>query len=315
MYEVLGVSKDASQDDIKKAYRKLAMQHHPDKGGNPEKFKEVTNAYEILSDPQKRQNLDQYGDPNGAPQMQGFPGGFPGDIFSQMFGGGFQGPVRRANHEHELKISLEDSYHGFSKNLHITLQRMCFKCLKNCKECGGMGKIQRQIQMGPFVQNLIQPCGACQGGGKMPTGCQECEFKKQKLEKLNLELKFEAGIKDGHQEVVRGMGEQPQRPTGEEAGDLVITIRVKSHPDFMRQGNDLIWYVKLSFESSVGGAHLTCPHFDGPIEINTADWGVLDPRKDYVVPGKGFPGGNLRVSFDIIYPNPKMRYMLVNSET
>jgi len=318
MYDVLGVSKDASPDEIKKAYRKLAMQHHPDKGGNPEKFKEITNAYEILSDPQKRQNFDQFGDPNGPQGPQGFPGGFPGDIFSQMFGnggfGGFQGPVRRSNHEHELKISLEDAYRGITKNLHITLQRMCFQCMKTCKDCNGVGKIQRQIQMGPFVQNIIQPCGVCGGAGKTSSGCKECDFKKQKFEKLNLEIKIDPGVRDGHQIVMRGLGEQVQKPSGEEPGDLVVTIRIKDHPEFMRQGDDLIWPVRLSFESSVTGAHITCPHFDGPLEINTGDWGVLDPRKDYTVKGKGFNGGNLRVSFDIIYPDLKVKYMLSTVE-
>jgi DnaJ-class molecular chaperone len=311
MYDVLGISKDASPEDIKKAYRKLAMQHHPDKGGNPEKFKEVTNAYEVLSDPDKRRNFDQFGDPNGP---QGPPGGFPEgfDIFAQMFGGhpGNRGPLRRSNHHHEIRISFEDSYRGVTKNLHITLQRMCFKCSKKCTTCGGIGKIQQQIQMGPFIQNIVQPCPACGGNGQISSGCDECNFKKQKLEKINLQLEIESGVVDGHHIVKSGFGEQVQKQSGEEPGDLIITIRVKDDPVFMRQGNDLIWPVKLSFESSVTGAHITCPHFDGPIEINTGDWGVLDPRRDYTIKGKGFKGGNLRVSFDIKYPDPKIRYIL-----
>jgi DnaJ-class molecular chaperone len=314
MYEVLGVSKDASPEEIKKAYRKLAMQHHPDKGGNPEKFKEVTNAYEVLSDPDKRRNLDQFGDPNGPQGPQGFPGGFPGgfDMFAQMFGGqpGPRGPIRRANHHHEILISFEDSYRGVSKNLHITLQRMCFTCVKKCKDCNGMGKVQHQVQMGPFLQNIVQPCGACGGNGHASLGCNECNFTKQKLEKMILHLEIEPGVVDGHHIIKKGMGEQVQKQSGEEPGDLVIIVRVKDDPVFMRQGNDLIWNVKLSFEASVTGAHLTCPHYDGPLEINTSQWGVLDPRKDYIVPNKGFKGGNLRISFDIKYPDPKIKYIL-----
>jgi DnaJ homolog subfamily A member 2 len=313
-YATLGVSKDAPTDEIKKAYRKLAMKHHPDKGGNQEDFKKITNAYEILSDPQKRQNFDQFGNPEGPQGPQGFPGGFPADIFTQMFGGGGfghgNGPVRRMNHEHELHITLDEAYKGLTKNLHVTLQRPCFTCLKSCKACKGMGKIQQHIQMGPFVQNIVQPCTACNEEGKFSAGCNECNFKKHKLEKLNVELKFEPGVQDGHRTIMRGLGEQPHKPSGEEPGDLVVTVRVKSHPVFMRQGNDLIWPTKLTFESSVTGANITCPHFDGPIEINTAKWGVIDPRKDYIIPGKGFKNGNLRVSFDIIYPNSSIKYIL-----
>jgi DnaJ family protein A protein 2 len=314
MYEALGLTKDASADEIKKAYRKLAMKHHPDKGGDPEEFKKITNAYEVLSDPQKRQNFDQFGDANG-PQGPGpgqGPGGFPADIFAQMFGGfgGFNGPIRRANHEHTIMLSLEEAYRGVTKNLHITLTRMCFTCLKSCSACNGRGKIERHIQMGPFSQVMHQPCDRCRGQGKMPTGCKECDFKTKKHEKVNFEMKLEPGVEDGHQVVLQGFGEQAQSSSGEEAGDLIITVSVKNHPDFMRQGNDLVWAVRLSFESSVGGANITCPHFDGPIEINTAQWGVLDPRKDYIVKGKGFRGGNLRISFDIKYPDPKVRYIL-----
>lgn len=312
MYEVLGLTKDASQDDIKKAYRKLAMKHHPDKGGNPEEFKKITNAYEILSDPQKRQNLDQFGDPNG-PQMSqggGMPGGFPADIFAQMFGGGFNGPVRRENHHHEIHISLDDAYKGLTKNLHITLTRLCFSCLKKCAQCNGQGKIHQQVQMGPFSQMFAQPCPRCNGGGKTANGCKECDSKGKKHEKLNFEMKLEPGVEDGHAVVMKGLGEQVQAASGEEPGDLVVIVRVKPHENFMRQGNDLIWHVKISFEASVSGMHLTCPHFDGPIDIDTKQWGVLDPRKDYVVPGKGFRGGNLRISFDIKYPAPNVQYML-----
>lgn len=314
MYEVLGVSKEASTDEIKKAYKKLAMKHHPDRGGDPEKFKEISNAYEILSDPDKRRHFDQFGNTDGLHGGPPFPGNYSDafDIFSQMFRGhgGHQGPLRRGDHHHEILISFEDSYKGVSKNLHVTLQRVCFKCLKQCKTCGGIGKIQQHIQMGPFVQNMIQPCGVCRGNGQTSTGCDECGFTKFKLEKMGLLVNIDPGIMDGHQIIKKGLGEQVQKQTGEEPGDLIITVRVKQDPNFMRQGNDIVWLVKLSFESSVTGAHITCPHFDGPLEINTSQWGVLDPRKDYIVEGKGFRGGNLRILFDIKYPDKKIKYVL-----
>lgn len=313
MYDVLGLDKGASTDEIKKAYRKLAREHHPDKGGDPEKFKKVQEAYEILSDPEKRSNFDQFGSAE-APQMSGFPGfsgGFPGgfgDIFGQMFGQQ-RGPPKAEDHNHEIKISLEESYRGVTKNMRVTLTKTCFDCLHTCKNCGGRGTTQHQVQLGPFSQIMNQPCQACGTSGQLSKGCQGCNFKKHKLENLNLEIKLKPGTEDGHKTVVRGMGAQPSRK-GEEPGDLIITVSVNSNSEFMRQGNDLVWLRKISFENSVTGLRFQCPHFDGPLEIDTRVWGVIDPRKDYIVPNKGFPGGNLRVAFDVVYPDPTVKYTL-----
>jgi DnaJ-class molecular chaperone len=296
MYEVLGLTRDATADDIKKAYRKLAREHHPDKGGDPEKFKKVQEAYEVLSDPEKRENFDRFGTTEAPPQ-----GPNPNDIFAQMFGGAFggpRGPVRRADHNHELKITLEDAYRGLSRTFKVTLTKPCFACRKKCPHCHGRGSVQ--IQMGPMA--FSQPCPSCGGQGGGSSGCQECNFKTKKHEPLNLELKIPAGVEDGATLVAGGMGEQPQKPD-EEPGDLVFHIKIQDHPELMRQGKDLIWSTRISFTDSVNGKVIQVPHFDGSIEVNTSDWGVLDPREDYVIPGKGFvPGGKLRISFNVIYP-------------
>jgi DnaJ-class molecular chaperone len=303
MYEVLGLTKDASPDDVKKAYRKLAREHHPDKGGDPEKFKKVQEAYEVLSDPQKRQNFDQFGTAEGPPP--GMPG-FPQDIFAQMFGGAFggsQGPPKCRNFEHELKISLEDAYRGITKNLRVNLDKTCFTCKNKCAQCRGRGHISQQV--GPMVFN--QPCGACRGEGGVSRGCSACKDGR-KRELLNLELKIPKGIDNGATMVGHGLGEQPKNP-GDNPGDILFNIKIEDHPEFMRQGGDLIWYTKISFEDSVNGKIVKIPHFDGPITIDTADWGVLDPREDYIIPGKGFNNtGRLRVSFNIIYPNSKIKF-------
>ena len=306
-YSALGIQKGASESEIKKAYRKLAMAHHPDKGGNQEEFKKIQGAYDVLSDPQKRQNFDQFGNADGNPH--GFSGGFPSDIFSHMFGGGnpfgFQnrGPVRRPNHDSEIHITLDEAYFGIAKNLRLTLAKPCMNCRVKCPQCQGHGKIH--IQMGPMA--LQQPCPACQGQGAGRTGCSECSSTGTKSEVLNLELKIPRYIEDGNTVVCPGLGEQPHNP-GEEAGDLVFHVKIKDHPEFMRQGNDLIWSPKISFVDSVNGKNITIPHFDGPIKIDTADWGVIDPREDYIIPGKGFKGGKLRVMFNVIYP--KKRFVL-----
>lgn len=314
-YGTLGIQKGASEDEVKKAYRKLAMKHHPDKGGDPEQFKKIQGAYDILSDSQKRQNFDQFGNAGGPQGPQGFPGGFPADMFSQMFGGGGgnpfagfggpKGPVRRANHDHEISISLEESYRGLSKNLRLSLAKPCMACRKKCPQCQGRGAVH--IQMGPM--QLQQPCPACGGQGAARTGCQECSMKGQKIEVLNLELKIPAGIENGNTIVCAGLGEQSLNP-GEEAGDLVFHIKVMEHQELMRQGNDLIWHTRISFQDSVNGKKVKVPHFDGPIEIDTSEWGVLDPRSDYIIPNKGFKGGKLRVSFNVIYPHAKRKFIL-----
>jgi molecular chaperone DnaJ len=312
-YEALGLQRSATEDEVKKAYRKLAREHHPDKGGDAEKFKKVQEAYEVLSDPQKRQNYDQWGTADGPPQGgHGFPGP---DIFSQMFngafGGGQKGPVRRANHEHELKITLEDAYRGLTKNFKIALSKPCWTCQKKCPHCHGRGQVH--VQMGPM--QFAQPCPACQGIGVHGQGCQECNFKSQKVENLNLELKIPKGIQSGNTLTAHGLGEQG-RTREEESGDLIFHIRIQDHPELLRQGDDLVWHTKISFMDSVNGKIIEAPHFDGPIRIDTADWGVLDPREDYVIPGKGFgtegttSRGRYRVAFNIAYPPASVKFKL-----
>jgi len=204
LYEDLGLAKDATPEEIKKAYRSLARTHHPDKGGDAEKFKQVQEAYETLSDPQKRQNYDQFGTADGPPGPQG---GFPPDIFAQMFGGGNpfgqRGPVRRADHEHVVTISLDEAYRGLTKNMKITLQRICRECSSKCSTCHGRGQVHHQ--MGPFA--MAQPCGQCQGQGSVNKGCPGCNFRKNKFENLNLELKIPKGVETGNVLTAHGLGE------------------------------------------------------------------------------------------------------------
>ena len=309
-YGALGLQRGATEDEVKKAYRKLAREHHPDKGGDAEKFKKVQEAYEVLSDPQKRQNYDQWGTADG-PQGNPYGGFNPADIFGQMFGGGHRGPVRRANHEHEIAISLEDAYRGLTKNFKIALSKPCWTCQKKCPHCHGRGQVH--VQMGPM--QFAQPCPACQGVGVHWTGCQECNFKGKKTENLNLELKIPKGVQAGNALTAHGLGEQA-RAKDEESGDLIFHVRIQDHPELLRQGDDLVWHTKISFVDSVNGKVIEAPHFDGPIRIDTADWGVLDPREDYVIPGKGFGAegttsrGRYRVSFNIAYPPASVKFKI-----
>jgi DnaJ-class molecular chaperone len=303
MYEALGLTKDATDADIKKAYRKLAMKNHPDKGGDPEAFKVVQNAYDVLSDPHKRANYDRFGDPEG-PQhsAQGFD-----DIMSQMFGGmrGPSGPLKRQNHQHTLAIGLAEAYHGVRKTMKITVRQTCFACRKTCTVCGGNGATI--MQMGPMT--LQQTCGACQGSGQgASSGCSECSGGTKPVSH-DVVFNIEAGVTDGAAIAVPGMGEQVKSP-GEVPGDLIIVINVSKHPDFERRGNDLVWTTTMTFEDSVNGTTLSVPHFAGPIDLDTATWGVIDPRKEYKVAGKGFPGGNLLIKVDVQYPDATKRFTL-----
>jgi DnaJ-class molecular chaperone len=160
-----------------------------------------------------------------------------------------------------------------------------------------------------------QGCPACGGSGGTWPGCSVCNFKSKKFEKLNLELKIPAGIETGNTITGHGLGEQPQKE-GEEPGDVIFHIKVGDHPDFLRQGDDLVYQTRISFEDSVNGKVIQIPHFDGPIQIDTSDWGVLDPREDYLVPNKGFrPGGKLRVQFNVLYPPAQTKFKISRPST
>ena len=182
-------------------------------------------------------------------------------------------------------------------------------CRRTCQACGGRGV--QHVQMGPMA--FQQPCQTCQNQGGISHGCESCKGKGKKFEQLNLELKIPAGIEEGNTLIAHGLGDQPTKPE-EEPGDLVFHIKVNGHPELMRQGMDLIWNTKISFHDSVIGRKYQIPHFDGPIPMDTADWGVIDPREDYIIPMRGFKVGDkvgvLRVSFNVIYPNPKQKFKL-----
>jgi DnaJ-class molecular chaperone len=300
-YADLGLAKGASEDEIKKAYRKAAMKNHPDKGGDPEKFKKIQSAYDILSDPEKKQNFDRFG--TATPQQpQGFPGGFP---FPQGFGfpQGFQ-QVKRNNIEHKVKITLEDSYRGIMKRLKIPIKKVCQKCRVNCQMCGGSGTIHIMI--------ITQMCPACHGCGGQQRGCGDCGSQGHTTDIAVVTFEIPAGIESGQQMIAQGLGEQPIG-IHDIAGDFVLLINIIDDPHFMRQGLDLIYPIKITFEESVGGKVITIPHFDGEIIVNTQEWGVLDPREDYIIKNKGFKGiGNLRVSFNIVYPPKDKRFTLTS---
>lgn len=339
-YDILGISKDASKEDIKKAYKKMAIQHHPDKGGDPEKFKEVARAYEVLSNDDNKHKYDQLGD-EGFEKMSDMGmsgGGFdPHSIFEQFFGGGggfnpfFGGGdpfMRHQRHEqmrrkgrnvqHVVQISNHDAYFGVQKILKISIQKKCFKCLKSCENCQGRGMVNTMQRMGPFTTMVTQPCHICQGTGKIScnnTSCVTCKGKGDYTEEKIIELKIPMGVEMGHHIVFNGLGEQPQTEN-DIPGDLVFEIFVQPDPIFERNGLDLIYKSTITFQESILGKTINIPHYEEPFDISLGDYGIIQPNKSYNIQNKGMKTnqkhGNLILKFNIIYPTHVLSVELKN---
>ncbi|MCX7746841.1 MAG: molecular chaperone DnaJ [Clostridia bacterium] len=299
-YEVLGIDKNAADSDIKKAYRKLAKQYHPDL--NPDdkvaeaKFKEVNEAYEVLSDPQKRSRYDQFGhagtDPNG---FGGFGGGFSdfdfggiGDIFETFFGGGGfgrsskskKGPQKGADLKYAMEIAFEEAVFGVEKDVTILRMENCATCsgtgakpgtsASTCSHCSGTGQVQYK-QNTPFGQFVnIKACDVCRGEGKIITDpCQSCSGKGRIRKSISIKVNIPAGIDDGQTISLRGEGEPGAR--GGPSGDLYISIRVKPHTIFQRQGNDIVCEIPITFVQAALGAELEVPTLDGKVRYNVPE--------------------------------------------
>lgn len=294
-YEVLGVEKSASDADIKKAYRKLAKQYHPDVNQEDKtaeaKFKEVNEAYEILSDPQKKTRYDQYGhagvDPNGFAGAGGGFGDFDfggiGDIFESFFGGsGFggrstrskNGPQKGADLKYSMDLSFEEAAFGIERDININRMEPCITCggsgskpgtsPTTCAHCGGTGQVQVK-QSTPFGQFVnVKTCDVCRGEGKVITNpCTNCNGKGKIKKNVKIKLSVPAGIDDGQTISLRGEGEPGTK--GGPAGDLYVTVRVRQHALFKRQGNDVICDMPITFVQAALGAELEVPTLDGKV--------------------------------------------------
>ena len=294
-YEVLGLSKGASEDDIKKAYRKLAKQYHPDVNKAPDaeaKFKEINEAYEVLSDPQKKATYDQFGHAgmDGASFSSGF-GGMNmddlGDIFSSFMGGGFDsnfgfgsrqrsGPMKGDNSYMSLDIDFLEAVHGVEKTVTITVDKLCEKChgtgaesssdIETCPTCRGSGRVTRQTRTAFGVMQSQTTCPDCHGTGKHITKyCPECHGEGYKRIREQKEVSIPAGISSGQQIRVTGYGERGEN--GGPNGDLYIEIRVRRHKLFERDGNDIYVKVPISAIDATLGTKISVPTVDGEVEL------------------------------------------------
>jgi DnaJ-class molecular chaperone len=300
LYDILQVSQNCTPEELKKAYKKLAILHHPDKGGDAVKFKEINNAYSILSDPEKRSKYDRYGDAEAEP-----------NIFEQMFGFGSCPEPREKKRRtiiHTIQITNKEAYYGEIKNLKIVLNKKCMTCVAMCQVCQGQGQINELHRMGPFTTMSSRPCNQCGGSGQCVRGnirCNTCYGKGEYQEEKKIEINIPSGVDSGKQIFIEGCGEQPHSQN-EIAGDLIIEIKVIPDPIFERKGLDLIYKQTITFRDALLGKTLNIPLYNGLHTMDIAEFGVIEPNKDYIINGKGMKGGNLILRFIVKYPRKEI---------
>jgi molecular chaperone DnaJ len=320
-YEVLGVKKDASADEVKKAFRKAAIEHHPDRGGNEEKFKEINEAYEVLKDTEKRKRYDQFGHAGvgGAGGGNPFAGGNPfggaggqnvnfdfgdlglGDIFSSFFGGGTAGGGRQQRHargrdvEADIEISFEQAVFGTEVDLPLNLDDTCEHCkgatvepgyeLKTCDQCGGSGQVMTVSRtiFGNIQQAAV--CPKCHGSGKVPEKpCSVCKGKGTQTKKQTIQLKVPAGIDDGATIRLREHGEAIANGP---KGDLYVNVRVKPHKYFTREGDLILSEEHVDMVTAALGGEIEVRTVDGPVTMKVP--AGTQPGSDFKLSGHGVP--------------------------
>lgn len=331
-YEILGVAKDAPVNDIKKAYKKLAIKYHPDK--NPDagdKFKEIARAYEVLSDEEKRRIYDQYGEEG---LQGGGGGGFHSaqDIFNSFFGfgdmfgrggggGGRRGPRKGQDFVHPLQVSLEDLYNGTTRKIMITRKKKCVDCnglggtnkdaVKKCPVCKGSGVQMVIKQLGPgFIQQMQTTCSECKGDGEIIDKkymCKKCNGQKVIEEKKKLEVHVEKGMRHGQK--ITFPGEADELPDTI-PGDVVLVLQQKQHAVFTREEDHLIMDKKITLQEALCGLEFTIKHLDDRVlYVRSKPGSIIKPGDIKQIDGGGMPKlkspyekGNLYIKFEIEFP-------------
>jgi len=330
-YEALGIESNATEEEIRKAYRKMAIKFHPDKnpGNNDasEKFKEISAAYEVLSDPEKRKIYNMYGE-EGL-QGGGFHASSAEDIFSHIFGGGFfnrgqrsQGPKKAEDTIYKMNVSLRDFYNGKTKKLKISRKVICETCTgrgtnkegidSKCAPCKGRGVRVTIQQLGPgMIQQFQSACPNCKGTGEVidaKNRCEGCKGKKLVEVKELIEVNIDKGMKDGEKLTFYEMGEQSP---GLQPGDLIVVLREDaSDTPFIRKTRDLIYIHKLTLSEALTGYEFTIKHMDDRIlVVRSQPSEIVKPGSMRVIDGEGMPmhknpfeKGRLIIKFDVVFP-------------
>lgn len=306
-YEVLGTDRNASNDDLKKAFRKLAFQYHPDRNQDPEateKFKEINEAYEILSDSNKRAAYDRYGHDGlnanfGGRGFENFDFGL-GDIFEAFFGGttnaSRQAPEKGQSLQFNVALTLDEAYSGTEKEITLTRIEYCSTCQGigaksgsdpiKCSTCNGTGQVKRTQSsiFGRFTN--VTTCPKCRGEGKIITDpCPKCHGTGREKHQRKVAVKIPAGIDSNMQIRVRGEGNAGYR--GGPSGDLIVGVQVKDHEYFVRQGNDIHYELPLNFAQAALGADLKVPTLDGEAKLKIP--GGTQTDSIFKIKGKGMP--------------------------
>ena len=338
-YEVLGVAKTATDDEIKSAYRTLAKQYHPDANPNnkkeaEEKFKEISEAYETLSDKQKRTMYDQFGHDGpqgfngqnggyysyGGAGFDGFGGGFGGfdfsDIFSSVFGGGFGGSSRQNNGPKQgqdlqinIEISFEEAFLGVKKEISITKNETCNTChgegtkpgtkAETCSTCHGTGQIKQTVSTILGQMQTVKTCPNCRGEGKIiKEPCPECRGRGKIRKQVKIQVEIPAGINEGQKIVLRGEGEPGSK--GGPKGNLYVVVHIKKHSVYTRKGDHVLCDIPITFTQATLGGEIEVPLVDGRKEKYKIPEGTQTGTK-FTIRNKGFKSVNGNWNGDFIF--------------
>ncbi len=314
-YEELELSITCTKDEIKKSFKRLAMIHHPDKGGNEEKFKKISQAYETLSDDKKRKEYDSRG--QSQPTFENFRNSFGNgfDFMNQFFNFGINQRNNRKRKLENINITLDfelkEAYLGCEKFIEYSNIFKC-ECYTNCHYCKGSGKVQKLIKRGPMSQLYENACECCLGKGySVKSDCASCgeTGRYEKIDKLRLVFQQHFYPRNL---TLKNKGRQAFRDN-EESGDLIINVNVKNDKNFSFADMNLYYNVEIDFTDSICGKELTIPLFNNEIKINDTyeEFGIIENNKEYVI-GKGLgflknenERANLIVKFKINYSNKK----------